>query len=78
MSAAGDIEELCSICEPVVSGEESGVMRYPMKVEKKRAREESDVVNVIEWASPSGKRFFLLARRPDTGTKQLLLIRNKC
>ena len=69
MSVAGDIEELCTICEPTVPGEEAGVLRYPMKVEKKKAREETDVVNVIEWASPSAKRHFLLVRRPDTGTE---------
>ena len=67
MPESDDIEELCSLCEPVDPGEEAGVTKYPMKVEKKKAREETDVVNVIEWAAPSGKRHFLLARRPESG-----------
>ena len=41
---------------------------YPMKVEKKKAREELDVVNVIEWRrSPADARWFLLVRRPEGG-----------
>ncbi|EJD02473.1 DNA glycosylase [Fomitiporia mediterranea MF3/22] len=62
-----DIEELCTLCEPVLSSEDTGVTRYPMKVERKKAREEVDVVNVVEWLSPLGKRYFLLVRRPDKG-----------
>lgn len=62
-----DIEELCSICEPILEGEEFGVMRYPMKCERKKAREETDVVNVVEWESADDQRYFLLVRRPETG-----------
>ncbi|KAI0747000.1 DNA glycosylase [Daedaleopsis nitida] len=61
-----DIEELCTLCEPLEIG--SAVTAYPMKAEKKKAREELDVVNVIEWRrSPGGARWFLLVRRPDGG-----------
>lgn len=39
-----------------------------MKVEKKKAREEDCVVNVISWIHPSSdERWVLLVRRPDTG-----------
>ncbi|KAI0700158.1 DNA glycosylase [Cerioporus squamosus] len=61
-----DIEELCTLCEPLPVG--SGVAAYPMKVEKKKAREELDIVNVIEWRQgPQGARWFLLVRRPEGG-----------
>lgn len=39
-----------------------------MKVERKKAREETDVVNVVEWLSSDDERFFILVRRPETGT----------
>ncbi len=55
------------MCEPVLPSEDRGVTRYPMKVERKKAREEVDLVNVIEWRSTFGDRHFLLARRPETG-----------
>ncbi|KLO10729.1 DNA glycosylase [Schizopora paradoxa] len=67
LPAVQDIEELCSICEPVDPSEERGVTRYPMKAERKKAREEVDLVNVIEWRSTFGDRHFVLARRPETG-----------
>ena len=35
-----DIEEICMVCEPVPEDAETGVLRYPMKAEKKKAREE--------------------------------------
>lgn len=39
-----------------------------MKVERKKAREELDSVNAIEWrTADSRKRFFLLVRRPEGG-----------
>ncbi|RDX54738.1 DNA glycosylase [Lentinus brumalis] len=61
-----DIEEPCTLCEPIPVG--SGVMAYPMKAEKKKAREELDIVNVIEWRKgPKGARWFLLVRRPEGG-----------
>ena len=43
------------------------MMRYPMKVVRKKAREEIDLVNIVEWRSPQKKRFFLLVRRPEKG-----------
>ena len=43
-------------------------MAYPMKVEKKKAREELDIVNVIEWRKDAtSPRWFLLVRRPEGG-----------
>ncbi|RPD65729.1 DNA glycosylase [Lentinus tigrinus ALCF2SS1-7] len=61
-----DIEELCTLCEPLPVG--SRVSAYPMKAEKKKAREELDIVNVIEWRkNASGARWFLLVRRPEGG-----------
>ena len=48
-----------------------------MKVERKKAREEIDVVNVIEWQSPDSGRFFILVRRPEKGlhtTKSMTLL----
>lgn len=62
-----DIEEMCSLCDPLPEG--SGVTAYPMKVERKKAREELDVVNVIEWRSKTDpdERWFLLVRRPEGG-----------
>lgn len=39
-----------------------------MKAEKKKAREELDIVNVIEWRrNATGARWFLLVRRPEGG-----------
>ncbi|KAI0674510.1 DNA glycosylase [Trametes maxima] len=67
--AVPDIEELCTLCGPLRAG--ASVTAYPMKVEKKKAREELDVVNVIEWrtspAASTGGRWFLLVRRPEGG-----------
>ena len=42
---------------------------YPMKVEKKKAREELDIVNVVEWRKDvrAHERWFLLTRRPEGG-----------
>ncbi|PCH44877.1 DNA glycosylase [Wolfiporia cocos MD-104 SS10] len=61
-----DIEELCTVCEPLPAGAQ--VTCYPMKAEKKKVREEVDIVNVIEWRrGTDGGRFFLLARRPEGG-----------
>ncbi|KZT10266.1 DNA glycosylase [Laetiporus sulphureus 93-53] len=61
-----DIEELCVLCEtlPAVGL----VTDFPMKIEKKKAREELDIVNVIEWRRcADGDRWFLLVRRPEGG-----------
>ncbi|KAG6916423.1 hypothetical protein DXG01_006827 [Tephrocybe rancida] len=41
-----DIEDACTLCEPL---QESSVTAYPMKVDRKKPREELDIVNVIEW-----------------------------
>ncbi|KAJ3517911.1 hypothetical protein NLJ89_g208 [Agrocybe chaxingu] len=62
-----DIEDVCRLCEPLTSSE--GVTSYPMKADRKKAREETDVVNVIEWRSRaiSSDRRFLLVRRPEGG-----------
>ncbi|KAG6848632.1 hypothetical protein H0H93_015370, partial [Arthromyces matolae] len=45
-----DIEDLCALCEPRA---DLAVTAYPMKVDRKKPREELDIVNVIEWRSPS-------------------------
>ena len=55
--------------------EDVGVTRYPMKVERKKAREEIDVVSVVEWCSPSSVRHFLLVRRPEQGMLSSSIIR---
>ena len=62
-----DIEDICQICEPLTNFE--GVTNYPMKPNRKKAREELDIVNVIEWQSSSRPedRMFLLIRRPEGG-----------
>ncbi|KAF7349290.1 hypothetical protein MSAN_01718500 [Mycena sanguinolenta] len=59
-----DIEDLCEICEPLANG--TGVTAYPMKASKKKAREELDIVNVVEWRSRSDRQF-IIVRRPDSG-----------
>ncbi|KAJ7810132.1 DNA glycosylase [Mycena leptocephala] len=59
-----DIEDLCKICEPLT--DDAAVTAYPMKADKKKAREELDIVNVIEWRSGSNRQF-LLVRRPEGG-----------
>lgn len=63
-----DIEELCTLCEPLPlpEGAPGLVTAFPMKAERKKAREELDVVNVIEWRH-DGERWFLLVRRPEGG-----------
>ena len=62
----GDIEELCGLCEPLPAG--SRVTSFPMKAAKKKAREEADIVTVIEWKTRSGgQSWFLLAKRPEKG-----------
>lgn len=62
-----DIEDACGICEPMTM--EWKVTAFPMKVDRKKAREELDIVNVVEWRRDmsSQQRFFLLIRRPETG-----------
>ena len=65
-----DIEDACTVCDPLP--ENCDVTSYPMKVERKRARDELDVVNVIEWryACKTDDRWFLLVRRPGKGECQ--------
>ncbi|KAH7908403.1 DNA glycosylase [Hygrophoropsis aurantiaca] len=66
--AEAEIEELCSLCQPLPQGEVGLVTIYPMKVARKKAREELDSVNVIEWRNEDkSKRLFLLVRRPEGG-----------
>lgn len=65
-----DIEELCTLCEPLPADErEIGLVTiYPMKVERKKAREELDIVNVVEWRrEDNSQRWFILVRRPEGG-----------
>jgi len=65
----GDIEDLCTLCDPIPVSESFDappVTSYPMKVERKKQREELNVVNVIEWRSGTD-RWFLLTRRPEGG-----------
>lgn len=42
-------------------------MAYPMKVEKKKARAELDIVSVVEWRLKDDRQF-LLVRRPNQGS----------
>ncbi|KDR72590.1 hypothetical protein GALMADRAFT_252735 [Galerina marginata CBS 339.88] len=62
-----DIEDSCRICEPVLAP--VGVTSYPMKADRKKAREELDVVHVIEWHPKTNpdNRLFLMIRRPESG-----------
>ncbi|KAJ7057825.1 DNA glycosylase [Mycena amicta] len=59
-----DIEDLCTLCVPLPDG--ADVTSYPMRADKKKAREELDVVCVVEWRQRSDRRF-LLVRRPEGG-----------
>ncbi|VDC07495.1 unnamed protein product [Peniophora sp. CBMAI 1063] len=67
-----DIEETCTLCVPIP---QSGaamrpqVTAYPMAVVRKKQREETDAVFVIEWRSTdeAAERMFLMVRRPDSG-----------
>ncbi|KAH6909645.1 A/G-specific adenine DNA glycosylase [Coprinopsis sp. MPI-PUGE-AT-0042] len=61
---APDIEDMCTLCEPIPSP--ISIVDFPMKVEKKKAREEVDVVNIVEWRK-DGERWFLLVKRPEKG-----------
>ena len=62
-----DIEDICQICEPLINF--AGVTSYPMKPDRKKAREELDIVSVIEWQSSARPedRMFLLTKRPKGG-----------
>ncbi|KAL0070289.1 hypothetical protein AAF712_002781 [Marasmius tenuissimus] len=65
--AVVDIEDACTLCDPV--DDSSDVTIYPMKVERKKSREETDVVSVIEWCPPDtgAQPQILLVRRPEKG-----------
>ncbi|KII91213.1 hypothetical protein PLICRDRAFT_37925 [Plicaturopsis crispa FD-325 SS-3] len=64
-----EIEELCTMCAPLPISSDGcvPVTSYPMKVVRKKAREETDIVHVVEWRSPDNARYFLLVRRPEGG-----------
>lgn len=65
----GDIEDLCTICDPIpvsVGFDAPPVTSFPMRVERKKQREELNIVSVVEWRSGSD-RWFLLTRRPEGG-----------
>lgn len=69
-----DIEELCSLCDPNVEAPLS-VTSFPMKAEKKKAREEMDLVHILEWraGSDSGcERYFLMVKRPEGGSSDFI------
>ena len=68
-SSAGppDIEDICDICVPF--DEEPDVTSYPVKVDKKKPREESDLVLVLQWRSRSEEDpFYFLRKRSEHGT----------
>ncbi|PPR02215.1 hypothetical protein CVT26_012107 [Gymnopilus dilepis] len=62
-----DIEDVCHLCEPISSP--ISVSSYPMKADRKKAREELDIVHVVEWRAngSSTDRYFLMTRRPEQG-----------
>jgi A/G-specific adenine glycosylase len=64
-----DIEDLCALCDPipVLDGyDRPPVTSYPMKPERKKQREELNIVSVVEWRRDND-RWFLLTRRPEGG-----------
>lgn len=66
-SSSSDIEELCTTCDPLPTSTQS-VTRFPMKVDKKKARVETSVVCPMCWISPKGDEWWLMTKRPATGT----------
>jgi hypothetical protein len=59
------------MCEPFPDSSLS-VTRFPMKVEKKKAREAACAVNVLSWRDKAtGQRWVVLVRRPETGNKHV-------
>ncbi|CAE6510542.1 unnamed protein product [Rhizoctonia solani] len=65
-SPVADIEEICRICSPLPTTN-SSVTRFPMKIDKKKARVETSVVCATRWISSSGEEWWLMAKRPATG-----------
>ncbi|KAI9459169.1 DNA glycosylase [Lactarius psammicola] len=64
-----DIEDLCNVCDPIPVSEgldAPAVTSYPMKIERKKQREELNIVSVVEWRNDDD-RWFLLSRRPEGG-----------
>jgi len=64
-----DIEDLCKVCDsiPLSAGFDApSVTSYPMKIERKKQREELNIVSVVEWRNDDD-RWFLLSRRPEGG-----------
>ncbi|KAH9974128.1 DNA glycosylase [Lactifluus volemus] len=64
-----DIEDLCTVCDPIPVSEGCAappVTSYPMKTERKKQREELNIVSVVEWRGDDD-RWFLLTRRPEGG-----------
>jgi len=64
-----DIEDACTVCETLPQTGLLGgppVTSYPMATERKKQREELDMVYVIEWIGKED-RWFLLVRRPEAG-----------
>lgn len=58
------------MCEPfpITTPLTNAVTRFPMKVEKKKARESDCAVNVISFTSPDDdESWVVLVRRPETG-----------
>lgn len=67
-----DIEDACALCVPIPrsgAGKRPQVTAYPMAVVRKKQREETDAVFVLEWHSmdEASERMFLIVRRPDSG-----------
>ena len=72
-----DIEEACTLCVPIPK---SGAATrppatvYPKAVVRKKQREETDGVFVLEWRSreEAAERMFLMVRRPDSGQRSFI------
>ncbi|KZV72975.1 DNA glycosylase [Peniophora sp. CONT] len=67
-----DIEDACTQCVSIPrsgSASKPQVTAYPMAVVRKKQREETDAVFVLEWRSTDdgAERLFLLVKRPNTG-----------
>lgn len=47
-----------------------------MKADRKKVREELDIVHVVEWHSKfnTGDRYFLMNRRPENGMRIDMLV----
>ncbi|KAI0264658.1 DNA glycosylase, partial [Gloeopeniophorella convolvens] len=68
-AAVDDIEDLCTLCDPIPicdGCDAPPATSYPMKTERKKQREELNIVSVVEWRN-GDERSFLLTRRPEGG-----------